>query len=102
MEAEGWSVDPFGAHQDRWFSGGQPTALDRDDGSEGHDDLPSPTFSGSPTPIDDDESTGPENTRRADSADEAYEPRDGARAAWSTFSSASEELDSHGIPPIQR
>ena len=27
MNAEGWYVDPFGAHEARWFSNGSPTLL---------------------------------------------------------------------------
>ena len=38
--AEGWYRDPYGIHQDRWFSAGTPTSLVRDQGIEGHDDPP--------------------------------------------------------------
>lgn len=30
MHANGWFVDPFGAHEARWFSDGRPTRLVRD------------------------------------------------------------------------
>lgn len=40
MAAEGWYRDPYGIHQDRWFSAGTPTSLVRDQGTEGHDDPP--------------------------------------------------------------
>ena len=85
MEAEGWYVDPYGVHDARWFSGGQPTGLVRDVGSESHDDPPSPIFAGSLIPIEGDESARPDDTRRADSADENYDARAGARAAWDEF-----------------
>jgi len=84
MEAEGWYVDPYGVHDARWFSSGQPTALVRDDGSEGHDDPPSPTFPGSLMPLEGDAPAG-QDDRRADSPDETYDPKAGVRAAWDTF-----------------
>jgi hypothetical protein len=36
---EGWYEDPYGLHQDRWFSDGQPTKLVRDSGIESYDPL---------------------------------------------------------------
>jgi hypothetical protein len=42
---QGWYRDPFGIHQDRYFSEGWPTKLVRDDGTESYDlppDLPLP------------------------------------------------------------
>jgi hypothetical protein len=35
--AQGWYRDPFGIHQDRYFSEGWPTKLVRDDGEESYD-----------------------------------------------------------------
>ncbi len=46
MRAEGWYLDPFEVHTDRWFSDGRPTDLVRDDGVESRDPPPSETFSG--------------------------------------------------------
>jgi hypothetical protein len=40
MGAEGWYRDPFGVHDDRWVSGGEPTRLVRDRGVESHDEPP--------------------------------------------------------------
>jgi hypothetical protein len=43
--AEGWYRDPFGIHEDRWMSQGQPTKLVRDGAAESYDpppDLPLP------------------------------------------------------------
>jgi len=37
---EGWYDDPLGRHEHRWLSNGQPTALVRDSGVEGHDPPP--------------------------------------------------------------
>jgi hypothetical protein len=46
MEAEGWYVDPFGAHGERWFSGGHPTSLVRDGEDESQDEPPSDEWDG--------------------------------------------------------
>ena len=37
---QGWFLDPFGAHEERYFSGGSPTRLVRDSGVESYDELP--------------------------------------------------------------
>ena len=37
MTAVGWFDDPFGRHQLRWFSQGNPTSLVRDEDAESHD-----------------------------------------------------------------
>jgi hypothetical protein len=39
-KAEGWYRDPFGTHENRWFSDGEPTALVRDGRNEGNDPPP--------------------------------------------------------------
>jgi hypothetical protein len=36
-DLHGWNADPSGRHQERYFSGGQPTTLVRDAGRESHD-----------------------------------------------------------------
>jgi hypothetical protein len=38
---EGWYTDPFGRHEARWLSDGQPTKLVRDAGVESYDEPPS-------------------------------------------------------------
>jgi hypothetical protein len=40
MHAEGWYRDPYGRHDDRWFSDGRPTRLVRDRGTESSDEPP--------------------------------------------------------------
>ena len=67
MEAEGWYRDPFGAHEDRWFSAGQPTDLVRDAHVEAHDAPPQSTYEGQLVEIDD---TIPYDSRRADDGSE--------------------------------
>jgi hypothetical protein len=46
-EAEGWFPDPFGRHEQRWFSAGSPSALVRDGDTESADPPPAPTWDGS-------------------------------------------------------
>jgi hypothetical protein len=85
VKAEGWFVDPFGAHEARWFSGGWPTALIRDSGVESHEDPPGTTYVGHLTPADEESSVGPDDLRRAGTEDEAYDPSTGVRAVWEWF-----------------
>ena len=42
----GWNIDPYGLHEHRYFSGGQPTKLVRDGGRESYDEPPD-----SPPPV---------------------------------------------------
>lgn len=43
---EGWYLDPFGRHEQRWFSQGAPTALVRDDRLESTDAPPQASWDG--------------------------------------------------------
>lgn len=52
-QAQGWYRDPFGTHEDRYFSCGWPTKLVRDCGIEAYDlppDLPLPEGDLTPVP----------------------------------------------------
>jgi hypothetical protein len=40
VKAQGWYRDPYGVHEDRYFSAGQPTKLVRDAGAESYDPPP--------------------------------------------------------------
>jgi hypothetical protein len=40
-DLQGWQTDPFGVHQERYFSQGLPTRLVRDGGTESFDEPPS-------------------------------------------------------------
>lgn len=40
VRAEGWYLDPYGVHEQRWFSDGTPTKLVRDAGVEARDEPP--------------------------------------------------------------
>jgi len=67
--AEGWYRDPYGIHQDRWFSAGSPTALVRDEGVEGHDDPPGYPPPGPPAEIQETDEFPADDFRRADEAE---------------------------------
>jgi hypothetical protein len=71
--AEGWYRDPYGIHQDRWFSAGTPTSLVRDGGTEGHDDPPGYPPAGSPVEIPDADRFPEDDLRRADEAEARLE-----------------------------
>jgi hypothetical protein len=100
-EAEGWYRDPYGIHQDRWFSAGTPTALVRDGGVEGHDGPPDQPPAGPLVEIPDNDAFPGDDLRRADEAeavsasaddlrradeqeseDREYDPREAARLAF--------------------
>jgi hypothetical protein len=66
---EGWYRDPYGIHQDRWFSAGTPTALIRDQGTEGHDDPPGYPPPEPPVEIPDTDRFPADDFRRADDAE---------------------------------
>jgi hypothetical protein len=40
MKPQGWYRDPFGVHENRWFSDGNPTKLVRDGAAEAYDEPP--------------------------------------------------------------
>ena len=64
---EGWYLDPYGLHQARWFSGGSPTALVRDNDRESRDARPGRDYDRPLVPL-----TGvprPDDLRRADDAE---------------------------------
>lgn len=42
--AQNWCIDPFGSHEERWFSRGMPTALVRDHCVEAQDPPPDSAF----------------------------------------------------------
>lgn len=67
--AEGWYRDPYGIHQDRWFSAGTPTALVRDQGTEGHDDPPGYPPPAPPAEIPETDQFPADDFRRADDAE---------------------------------
>jgi hypothetical protein len=75
VNAEGWYLDPYGLHVDRWFSDGHPTGLVRDDGVTSQDQPPSTSHPGPLTESANAEPRG-DDLKRAD-----------ARAAGGSFDS---------------
>ncbi|HEY5110618.1 MAG TPA: hypothetical protein VII96_13505 [Acidimicrobiales bacterium] len=81
--AEGWYRDPYGIHEQRWFSGGRPSALVRDEAVESNDPPPgtplpeTPVRALAPPPNGDD-------LRRAGDG-EVTDPHDAAMSAWGTI-----------------
>jgi hypothetical protein len=52
VQANGWFVDPFGAHESRWFSAGAPTHLVRDGEQTDYDRPPAASWDGPLTAVD--------------------------------------------------
>jgi len=79
MEAQGWYLDPYGIHGDRWFSAGQPTDLVRDDHVVSHDAPPDGEV---PTPLVRAQESPPDSSdaKRADDAEK--DPAYDAKAAF--------------------
>jgi hypothetical protein len=67
--AEGWYRDPYGVHEHRWFSSGQPTKLVRDGGVEASDDPPAEPMPHEPERVPEPESATADDLRRADDAE---------------------------------
>jgi hypothetical protein len=93
MNAEGWYQDPYGAHDDRWYSDGTPTALVRDAGTESQDPPPSGAVPQGPLvrSVAPGDSAGPTDLRRADDADTGQTP-DYAQKAM-------DEMSQFPLPP---
>lgn len=83
MKAEGWYVDPFGAHEARWISDGSPTSLVRDGGDESQDPPPDRAFDGPLTPLPDAGGDAATDLLRADESATEGEPGDGPFQAFS-------------------
>ena len=84
--AQGWYRDPYGVHQDRYFSAGTATKLVRDGGREAYDPPPDrPPPSGDLVPADEggEETGNGSDLRRADDA--SAEPYDAAKARRAAF-----------------
>jgi hypothetical protein len=87
MDAEGWYHDPYGLHEERWYSDGTPTALVRDARVESKDPPPPdppPTTtlvrSDAGTPLN-----AGDDLRRADDAERGDNNPDYGKHAFDTF-----------------
>ena len=69
-DAEGWYLDPYAIHEQRWFSAGKPSRLVRDGLVETNDPPPGRPFDGPlmPAPTDAAHASG-SDLRRADEAE---------------------------------
>jgi hypothetical protein len=83
LSAEGWYQDPFGVHEHRWMSRGQPTKLVRDGGSESYDPPPDLPLPGVLVPAD----TGAAGDDTGEAGQESsYSNRRAGRAALDAIS----------------
>ena len=84
MNPEGWYLDPFGTHAERWFSDGRPTALVRDGNTEAKDAPPADEFPGQLTPAPETASSS-DDLKRADDAtrvDQSFSAKEGVDAGF--------------------
>lgn len=84
MRAQGWYRDPYGLHQDRYFSDGQPTKLVRDGAEESYDPPPPEPPEGELVEVPEVEPTDGSDLRRADEreAQPAFDTKKERRAAF--------------------
>ncbi len=73
MHAEGWYRDPYGLHDDRWFSDGRPSSLVRDEGIESHDEPPRSEPPKPPESVAEIETSDGRDLLRADDAERESE-----------------------------
>jgi hypothetical protein len=64
--AEGWYTDPFGRHEARWMSDGNPTKLVRDGAEESYDDPPDENPSVASEMVKEDQASDGSDLIRAD------------------------------------
>jgi hypothetical protein len=95
--AEGWYRDPYGIHQDRWFSAGTPTSLVRDQGVEGHDDPPGYPPPGPPAEIPEIDKFPADDLRRADEKEANDGPYDPERTAEQAGDAAVTGFGGYGL-----
>jgi len=84
---EGWYTDPYGRHEARWMSAGQPTKLVRDAGVESYDAPPDEDSSVAAERIVPEPPPGADVVRSGDQEDEVQTTQFdaavfGAVAAW--------------------
>jgi hypothetical protein len=85
---EGWYTDPYGCHEARWLSNGEPTKLVRDGDLESYDDPPAGAPVAVPVRLEADPTTSSgQDLLRADSAeqDDSYDASKATMTALDTF-----------------
>jgi len=85
MEAEGWYRDPYGLHEERWYSNGTATSLVRDGRVESKDAPPPHPASRALVRKETNSSVGPDDLRRADDAERGESDPNYGDAAFDTF-----------------
>jgi hypothetical protein len=86
MEAEGWYLDPYGLHEERWYSNGTATSLVRDSRVESKDPPPPhPPATSELVRKTTEPSNGPDDLRRADDAERGDSDPNYGDAAFDTF-----------------
>jgi hypothetical protein len=87
VKAQGWYRDPYGVHEDRYFSDGQPTKLVRDGGAESYDPPPPGLPDAELVKVPDSAPSDGNDLRRADDrkTGTVYDPN---ATAFSTIDSA--------------
>ena len=89
-DAQGWYRDPYGLHEDRYFSAGVATKLVRDGETESYDEPPDRPFPDAPlvpAPSPEDEEGHGSDLRRADEAsnDDPYSAEAAKQRAFDVF-----------------
>lgn len=82
---EGWYTDPYGRHDARWMSDGEPTKLVRDGEATSYDDPPDGPWTRVPERYEPDPEDGQgHDLLRADAAEagNVYDPR---QARWAVY-----------------
>ena len=88
MNEEGWYKDPYGRHESRWISDGNPTALVRDAGVESQDPPPDEPITMGMERVAEATRVGGGDLRRADDAQrQDFDPN-------ATTDAAEESIDS--------
>jgi hypothetical protein len=89
MNEEGWYIDPFGRHEARWISDGQPTALVRDGPVEAQDPPPGLPITGPLERVAESVPPNGDDLRRADDAEaKEFDPKSMTDAASEAIDSA--------------
>ncbi len=90
MNEEGWYVDPYKAHEARWFSEGAPTALVRDGNLESQDPPPDSPPTRPLELIVETAPTDGADLRRADSAEaDSFDADAAEEAIWDAAAGSS-------------
>jgi hypothetical protein len=82
VNAEGWYQDPYGSHEARWISNGEPTKLVRDGARESYDAPPAGVAAGPLVPLETEEMADGGDLVRADDRTPKPDYRQALRNVW--------------------